>query len=81
MPPILPPAGAMGMMPSSEAPLMVTGIIWNHGHTAIIRKGAKRYFVRAGDKVEQYRVRRIVSNQVVLAGGGEQLVLILGGRS
>jgi hypothetical protein len=47
------------------------------GPMAIIRRGQRRYFVRAGETVRGYTVVSIGQNRVVLTGPGGEAVLLL----
>jgi hypothetical protein len=47
---------------------------------AILRQEDRRYFVKVGDTVGDYRVKSIGSRQVVLANQQGKVILRMGGR-
>ena len=80
------PPGPSVLTPGPQAPPAepawhLTGVIYGDPSMAIIRKGAKRYFVRPGDPVGgRYVVQSISHRRVVLASDEGTLQLDLTGR-
>lgn len=67
--------------PPAEPPWHLTGVIYGDPSMAIIRKGARRYFVRPGDPVGgRYVVQSISHRRVVLVSDEGTLQLDLTGR-
>jgi len=79
------PKGAVaGVGPADPAPgppvdLRFVGFTERQGQEAmaILRRGERRYFVRAGETVRGYTVVSIGQNRVVLTGPGGEAVLLL----
>jgi len=67
--------------PPPPAPMPVlTAIIWDNDPRASIRWKGRDYTVKANSQVSDYRVVLIGRDQVLLAHGGESLILKLHGK-
>ena len=70
------PSGSEAEKPS----LTLTGVVNGRPNVAIIRQDDRRYFVKVGDTVGDYRVKTIANQQVVLVGAQGKVTLRMGGR-
>lgn len=64
-----------GPRPTEEMKLV--GVVQGRDPLAVIRRGERRHYVKAGDRVASYTVAEISSHQAVLTKGQERLVLPL----
>lgn len=69
------PMTAVAALPEGE--LRLTGIV---AGLAVIRVGERRHYVRAGDRVGDYRVQSVGQHEVVLSSEAGQITLRTGGR-
>jgi hypothetical protein len=72
------PAGKQGT--ASGQTLTLNGVLAGRQAMAVIRQGDQRYYVRAGDRVDRYRVQSISQKEVVLVGSEGKVILRMGGR-
>jgi len=72
-----------GAAPSgrAESGLRLVGVMSGATPMAVIHEGDRRFYVRAGDKVEGYTVSRIAEKRVLLVRGEEHLTLELNTES
>ena len=71
--------GPVEPVPGPQVDLRFVGFTEGQGQGAIatLRRGERRYFVRAGETVRGYTVTSVEQNRVVLTGAGGQAVLLL----
>lgn len=69
------PMPTVAALPEGE--LRLTGIV---AGLAVIRVGERRHYVRAGDRVGDYRVQSVGQHEVVLSSEAGQITLRTGGR-
>ncbi len=78
------PTPAPSTQPAPNEPekptLTLTGVVRGRPDVAILRQDDRRYFVKVGETVGDYRVLTILSQQVVLAGPSGKVTLRMGGR-
>jgi len=84
LPPLLPPLSGsvvVGEPAARPAPptLRLTGIVGGAEKLAVLRRGEKRFMVRAGDTVEAYRVTGVSNRSVTLQRGSQTRTLRLVG--
>jgi len=72
------PGGKQGA--ASKEALTLNGILAGRQAMAVIRQGDQRYYVKAGDRVDRYRVQSISQKEVVLVGSEGKVILRMGGR-
>jgi hypothetical protein len=62
---------------SKSSEMTLVGIMTGPPSVAIIHKGTRRYYVKAGQTVSGYTVARVSADRVVLSQGTEQITLLL----
>jgi len=72
------PGGKQGG--AANQALTLNGILAGRQTMAVIRQGDQRYYVKAGDRVDRYRVQSISQKEVVLVGSEGKVILRMGGR-
>lgn len=76
------PAPRPGQRPGTgpdpkQVEMTLVGVMSGNSPVAIIHRGARRYYVKAGQKVSGYTVARVSADRVVLTQGTEQVTLLL----
>ncbi len=57
--------------------MTLVGIMTGASPVAVIHKGTRKYYVKAGQRVSGYTVARVSTDRVVLSNGTERVTLLL----